>query len=62
MGAGLTLGQSYRGLELYNLTSVGGRVESVGLAGYTMGGGFSPLGPKYGFATDNVFEYEVSTQ
>lgn len=59
LGAGLTLGPAYRALEAYGLTFVGGRVDSVGIAGYTMGGGISNLSPQYGLAVDNVFEYEV---
>jgi FAD/FMN-containing dehydrogenase len=60
LGAGLTLGQVYKGLEKYGVSNVGGRVEGVGLAGFTMGGGFSSLGPRWGFAVDNVWEFEVS--
>lgn len=60
LGAGLTLLQAYRGLEPLGLSNVGGRVSSVGVAGYTMGGGFSNLSPKMGLAVDNVLEFEVS--
>ncbi|GME65538.1 Fad binding domain-containing protein [Neofusicoccum parvum] len=59
LGAGLTLGPAYTALEEYGLTFVGGRVDSVGIAGYTLGGGFSNLSPQYGLAVDNVFEYEL---
>ncbi|EKG14375.1 hypothetical protein MPH_08466 [Macrophomina phaseolina MS6] len=59
LGAGLTLLQAYRALEPKRLSNVAGRVSSVGIAGYTMGGGFSNLTPKLGLAVDNVLEYEL---
>lgn len=42
-----------------NLSNFGGRTADVGLAGFTIGGGLTALGPKYGLALDNVSEYEV---
>lgn len=59
LGAGHTLHSAYENLERYNLTTLGGRAASVGLGGYTLGGGLSHLSPAYGLAKDNVFEYEV---
>ncbi|KAE8355638.1 hypothetical protein BDV28DRAFT_162720 [Aspergillus coremiiformis] len=59
LGSGHVLLSLYQGLEKYNLTSVAGRVADVGLGGFVLGGGFSHLSPKYGFAMDNVLEYEV---
>lgn len=61
LGAGHTLYSAYADLEKYNLTTLGGRAASVGLGGYTLGGGLSHLSPVYGLAKDNVFEYEVSS-
>lgn len=59
LGAGHTLYSAYLELEKYDLTFLGGRADSVGIAGFTLGGGYSNLSPKYGLAMDNVFEYEV---
>ncbi|EYE99687.1 FAD-binding oxidoreductase [Aspergillus ruber CBS 135680] len=47
-------------LESQNLSFVGGRVGTVGMGGFTLGGGTSPLSNKYGWALDNVYEYEVA--
>lgn len=59
LGGGHTLHSVYEGLNPYNLTVVGGRAATVGLGGYTLGGGISHLSPIYGLAMDNVFQYEV---
>lgn len=59
LGAGHVLHSVYTDLEKYNLTTLGGRAASVGLGGYTLGGGLSHLSPMYGMAKDNVFEYEL---
>ncbi|KAF4541573.1 Fad binding domain-containing protein [Lasiodiplodia theobromae] len=59
LGAGLVLQEAYQGVEAEGVSFVGGRVASVGLAGYTMGGGFSNLTPKMGLAVDNVLGYEL---
>lgn len=59
LGSGHILHSLYEELDLYNLTTVGGRAATVGLGGYTLGGGISHLSPKYGLAMDNVLEFEV---
>ncbi|GIJ89551.1 hypothetical protein Asppvi_008493 [Aspergillus pseudoviridinutans] len=59
VGGGATTFQVYHALESRNLSFVGGRVGTVGVGGYTLGGGTSPLSNKYGWALDNVYEYEV---
>ncbi|KAJ5972724.1 FAD linked oxidase N-terminal [Penicillium vulpinum] len=59
VGGGATSIQVYHALESRNLSYVGGRVGSVGMGGFTLGGGTSPFSNKYGWALDNVFEYEV---
>ncbi|KAK1676120.1 hypothetical protein BDP55DRAFT_121273 [Colletotrichum godetiae] len=60
LGPGHVLRDAYLALEKYNLTMVGGRTADVGLPGFTIGGGLSDLGPQYGLAVDNVWEYQVS--
>ncbi|KAI9706175.1 MAG: hypothetical protein M1820_004936 [Bogoriella megaspora] len=59
VGAGNTWGDVYSSLDLLNLTVVGGREKSVGVAGLTLGGGVSYFSGLYGFACDNVINYEV---
>ncbi|KAF8250243.1 FAD-binding domain-containing protein [Wilcoxina mikolae CBS 423.85] len=59
VGAGLKWGEVYGELEKRNLTVVGGRLTSVGVAGLTLGGGISYLSGLYGFACDNVKNFEV---
>ncbi|KAJ5462642.1 FAD linked oxidaseN-terminal [Penicillium sp. IBT 31633x] len=59
LGSGHILHSLYEELDLYNLTTVGGRAATVGLGGYTLGGGISHLSPKYGLAMDNVLEFEL---
>ncbi|BAE58837.1 unnamed protein product [Aspergillus oryzae RIB40] len=49
----------YEALDAHNLSFVGGRVGTVGVGGFTLGGGTSPFSNKYGWALDNVYEYEV---
>ncbi|KAF4314142.1 putative FAD binding domain protein [Botryosphaeria dothidea] len=59
VGGGATTLQVYSALELRNLSFVGGRVDTVGIGGFTLGGGTSPFSNKYGWALDNVYEYET---
>lgn len=59
VGGGANTFQVYQALESRNLSFVGGRVGTVGLGGFTLGGGTSPFSNKYGWALDNVYEYEV---
>ncbi|RGP66578.1 putative isoamyl alcohol oxidase [Fusarium longipes] len=44
-----------------NLTSIPGECPTVGLAGFTMGGGHSPLSTSFGLGADNTLEYELVT-
>jgi FAD/FMN-containing dehydrogenase len=60
LGTGHVLLSSYSAVEHEGLMFIGGRVDSVGVAGFTLGGGLSNFSPRYGLAMDNVFEYEVS--
>jgi FAD/FMN-containing dehydrogenase len=46
-------------LDPQGLAVVGGRVASVGVSGLTLGGGISYFSGKYGWACDNVRNYEV---
>ncbi|CRG90184.1 Bifunctional solanapyrone synthase [Talaromyces islandicus] len=59
VGGGATSYHVYEALDAHNLSFVGGRVGTVGIGGFTLGGGTSPFSNKYGWALDNVYEYEV---
>ncbi|KAL3418333.1 FAD binding domain-containing protein [Phlyctema vagabunda] len=51
--------EAVKALEPYGLTVVGGRIGDVGVGGFMLGGGLSFLSAQYGFACDNVVNYEV---
>ena len=46
-------------LDNTGVTVVGGRIGDVGVGGYVVGGGLSFLSPQYGWAANNIVEYEV---
>ena len=53
IGAGLTWGEVYDVLALYNVSVVGGRLPDVGVSGLVLGGGNDhPESP--GFCVDGV--------
>ncbi|KAI0140423.1 FAD-binding domain-containing protein [Xylariaceae sp. FL1272] len=59
LGPGNTWHNVYSNLEKYNLTMVGGRVASVGIGGLLLGGGISFFSGQYGWACDNILDYEI---
>jgi hypothetical protein len=59
--AGMRWGEIYAAVAQYNLTIVGGGDLDVGIGGWTMGGGHSPLSSRYGLGADQVLEMEVVT-
>ncbi|KZT64214.1 FAD dependent oxidoreductase [Daedalea quercina L-15889] len=59
IGAGLIWDDVYAGLEQYNVNVVGGRVTGVGVAGFTLGGGYSFLSNQYGLTIDTVQAFEL---
>ncbi|KAK5119980.1 hypothetical protein LTR85_007056 [Meristemomyces frigidus] len=61
IGPGNTWYDVYSDLEDYNLTTIGGRVAAIGVGGLTLGGGISFFSGNYGWACDNVYNYEVVT-
>jgi hypothetical protein len=61
VGAGATWGEVYEELEKVNKTVVGGRLTGVGVGGLLLGGGLSHFSGLYGWACDNVRNYEVTT-
>ena len=59
VGPGLVWDDVYRTLEPHQVNVIGGRLSGVGVAGLTLGGGFSWKSNQYGLVIDNIREYEV---
>ncbi|KAI0058382.1 FAD dependent oxidoreductase, partial [Artomyces pyxidatus] len=59
IGPGLTWDVVYDTLSSTGVNIVGGRVPGVGVAGLTLGGGYSWKTSQYGLALDNVLAYEL---
>ncbi|KAK8219532.1 FAD binding domain protein, partial [Phyllosticta paracitricarpa] len=51
----------YEALEPHGLAVIGGRVSAIGVGGLTLGGGISFFSGLYGWACDNVVNYELVT-
>ncbi|KAF8551797.1 FAD-binding domain-containing protein [Imleria badia] len=58
-GAGLVWDDVYAALDPRGVNVVGGRVSGVGVAGFTLGGGYSWLTNQYGLTIDTVRAYEL---
>ncbi|KAL4878318.1 hypothetical protein BJY04DRAFT_114143 [Aspergillus karnatakaensis] len=61
VGPGLDWEEAQQALDNLNSgrTIVGGRMGGVGVGGYMLGGGLSFLSSQYGWAANNVVEFEV---
>lgn len=59
VGTGARWGKVYEVIEPQGLTVVGGRDANVGVGGFLLGGGISFLSRRYGWAMDNVLNYEI---
>ncbi|KAK0229792.1 FAD dependent oxidoreductase [Armillaria nabsnona] len=59
IGAGNIWDDVYEVLNAQGVNVLGGRVTGVGVAGFTLGGGYSYLSNQYGLALDNVVAYEL---
>ncbi|KAK0224251.1 hypothetical protein IW262DRAFT_882938 [Armillaria fumosa] len=59
IGAGNIWDDVYEVLNAQGVNVLGGRVTGVGVAGLTLGGGYSFLSNQYGLAIDNVVAYEL---
>ncbi|KAI0271875.1 FAD-binding domain-containing protein [Russula aff. rugulosa BPL654] len=59
VGPGLTWDQVYVALGPSGVNVLGGRVPGVGVAGLTLGGGYSFLSSQYGLSVDNIAGYEL---
>ncbi|KIJ54446.1 hypothetical protein M422DRAFT_24395 [Sphaerobolus stellatus SS14] len=61
VGSGNIWDDVYDKLIPLGATVVGGRVPGVGVAGFTLGGGYSWMTELHGLALDNVVSYELVT-
>ncbi|KAI0260017.1 FAD dependent oxidoreductase [Gloeopeniophorella convolvens] len=59
VGPGLTWDTVYATLDESAIGVVGGRIPGVGVAGLTLGGGYSFKTSQYGLAIDNIVGYEL---
>ncbi|KAF8477733.1 FAD dependent oxidoreductase [Russula ochroleuca] len=59
VGAGVTWTDVYAYLVPKGLNVVGGRVNGVGVAGFTLGGGYSWKSNQYGLTADTVTEFHL---
>lgn len=59
--AGVLWGEFDRETQLFGLATPGGRVTTTGIGGFTLGGGYGWLSPKYGLACDNLLSADVVT-
>lgn len=59
IGAGNRAGRVYETLGTVGKTIMGPRLNAVGIGGYMLGGGLTYFSSRYGFAADNIINYEV---
>ncbi|MBM7517035.1 FAD-binding oxidoreductase [Nocardioides nitrophenolicus] len=61
VGAGTTWAQVIAAAAPHGLAPLAGSAPAVGVIGYLLGGGLSPLGRTYGWAADHVRSFEIVT-
>jgi FAD/FMN-containing dehydrogenase len=61
VGPGAKIGDVVAAAAPFGLSPVAGSHASVGVAGFTLGGGYGPLSRRHGFAADNLLRADVVT-
>ena len=61
IGPGLTWFEVYNWIQQYDRAVLGGRYAPVGVSGHLLGGGISFYSGQYGWAANNIRNYEVVT-
>ena len=61
VGAGVRWGTVVREAARHGLAPLNGSSPTVGVAGYTLGGGLGPLARQYGYAADHVHRVDLVT-
>ncbi|KAJ7704950.1 FAD binding domain-containing protein [Mycena rosella] len=59
VGPGNRWFEVYAALEPFGLYAIGGRLKTIGVSGLSLIGGFHYFINKYGFAMDNIVQYDV---
>ncbi|KAJ7027402.1 FAD-binding domain-containing protein [Mycena alexandri] len=59
IGSGLIWDDVYEALEPFGVNVVGGRVSGVGVAGFTLGGGYSWKTNQFGLTVDTITAFEL---
>src|SRR5919198_1103912 len=59
VGPGARVGDVVAAAAPFGLAPVAGSSPTVGVAGFTLGGGFGPLSRRHGFAADNLLRADV---
>ena len=61
VGPGAKVGDVVSAAAPFGLSPIAGSHASVGIAGFTLGGGYGPLSRRHGFAADNLLRADVVT-
>jgi FAD/FMN-containing dehydrogenase len=60
-GGGALWGEYDRETQVFGLATPGGRASTTGVGGFTLGGGYGWISPKYGLTSDNLVSVDVVT-